>query len=537
VNAPLIAEICYRLDGLPLAIELAAARSRVLTPQVLLGRVRGVIGEKLLDILIGGARNRPTYQQTLRGTIEWSYRLLIADEQVLFARLAVFVGSSTIEAAEMICQLPAQLPIDILNGLTSLVDKSLLQQIAHQDGEPRFRMLETIREYALERLTERDEREQLQVRYADWVLGLVEHAHARLQTSDEAAWLDKLEMEHENINGAMNWALELADPTLVGRLSSALSEFCWIRGYVTLGRHWLRGPLARSELLPLSIRAKVLSRAGMLAWIQSDYSEAQQHCGAALAYYRELSDVNGITWTLRHLAYIAWDQGDHQQTTDLLTESLACARAARDQSGSARALHLLGWVAVLHNDETQATAYYQECLDLCRMAGDQQFVAHALNDLGLVWYRKGQYLQSTALLEEGLRLRRELRVDVGIAWSCLNLGLVACAQGQYELATTRLNESLRMRRDIGDRRGIAECLEALAAVSSHMGQLIRAVRLYGFAARLRALIGSKLPAFDHANHEQLITQLRVLLGAEAYELGWAAGQRMVLDQVLVYGVR
>jgi predicted ATPase len=533
-NTRTVAEICYHLDGLPLAIELAAARSRVLTPQALLARIVGAGGQRPLDFLAGSTRDRPAHQQTLRGTIDWSYQLLTAGEQLLLARLSVFGGGATIESAEFVCSAGGDLPLDLLDSLTSLVDKSLLRWAGPPEGIPRFGMLETIRTYARERLAEQADYERTRRRYVQWALDLAEAAEAHMHTAEEVAWLDMLEAERDNIRGAMAWAREDADPALGARLASALGEFCWARGYVTLGRHWLSDGLARGGHLPLAVRAKALARAGMLAWIQGDYNEAWDRCAAAQRLYSALDDVAGQAWALRHMAYVVWDRGDYAQTATLMGESLDLARAANDPRGSARALHLLGWLAILHNDEPQATACYQECLDLSRAVGDRQFVAHAINDLGLQQRRRGAYAQATVLLTEGLALRRELGVKVGIAWSCLNLGLVARDQGDYPQAMAWFSESLSIRRDLGDRRGVAECLEAIAAVDSLTRQGERGVRLYGVAAQLRAEISAPVLPLRSDDYTPYVARVRALLGDDAFALGWAAGGRMSLEQVLAY---
>jgi tetratricopeptide (TPR) repeat protein len=498
----------------------------------LLARITGASGQRPLDLLTGGPRDHPVYQQTLRGTIDWSYQLLTEDEQQLFERLGVFVGDGTIEAIEAICNATHDLRITVFDGLISLEEKSLLRQTRVQAGDPRFGMLATIRTYALERLSERAEYAQIQQHYASWVLGLVEEAEAHLHTVDELAWLDRLEAELENVRGVMAWALKQSDPTLSAQLASALGEFCWARGYVTLGRHWLTSVLARHEQIVAVVRAKALARCGMLAWIQGDYNEAIDHCQAALALYQNLDIASGCAWTLRHLAYVLWDQGNYEATQALLTESLACARADGNRSASARALHMLGWVAVHRGDETLAVACYEECLALSRAVGDRQFIAHSLNDLGLVWQRRGDYRQATALIESGMGLRRELTINVGIAWSCLNLGLVARDQHDYPRATRWFRESLRLRQDLGDRRGIAECLEALAAVASLENLPAHAAHYYGAAAQLRETIGAPLRSFEHAEYERYVARVRAALGAKQFMRDWTVGQHMRLAEVL-----
>jgi len=362
-NGPAVAEICERLDGLPLAIELAAARVRLLPPQKMLAQLGSRFG-----LLTGGARDLPARHQTLRGAIDWSYDLLDADEKTLFRRLAVFCCSCTLEAAEAVCNGSGGL--DVLNGLGSLVDKSLLEP-SDVHGEPRFGMLETIREYALERLADSGEAEVVRRRHANFFLALAEETEPKLDGAEQVAWLNRLETEHDNLRAALGWALERegacpepaegADAELGLRLAAALGQFWFMRGHWTEARRWLERALEKSSETPAPVRAKGLWMAGL------------------------------------------W-QENPERAKPLLQESLALYRQVEDKRGIARALSGLGHVA---DDFGQATALHEQSLALLQELNDKSGISDVLLSLGVDAWRQGNYGRATRLLEQGLMLARE----------------------------------------------------------------------------------------------------------------------------------
>ena len=294
-NAATIAEICARLDGLPLAIELAAARVKLLPPQAILDRLH-----RPLDMLTGGPRDLPTRQQTLRDTIAWSHDLLESHEQILFRRLAVFVGGWTIEAAEAIHLLEADEPADTLEELASLLDINLIRAIEPAGDEPRLTVLETIREYASERLAESGETAAIQQRHAEYFLQFVEQAEAHLFGADQANWFARIEREHGNIRAALQWAIERREHEKGARLSGSLAWFWLIRGYLSEGRAWLEKTLATSDTLTPVVRAKVLLGIGMMAWAQGDYRQAAPWCEESLALFRRTGDRRGTALALNY---------------------------------------------------------------------------------------------------------------------------------------------------------------------------------------------------------------------------------------------
>jgi predicted ATPase len=519
-HARAVAEICVRLDGLPLAIELAVARSKVLTPSALLLRLTN-----RLDLLTGGSRDLATRQQTLRGTIAWSYDLLDAKERTLFTRLGVFVGGASLAAAETVCggwelgvgsweSTTKAIPnhessiANILDGLSSLVDKSLLRQVEASDGEPRFSMLETIRDFATERLIESDEYEPLRRAHARYFLELAERAEPELTGPNQADWLARLEGEHDNLRAALGWAREQNAAETALRLAGALWRFWYTRSYISEGRRWLNQALAMIENgLPvlhsasgqpddvqmqktsMAVRAKALTGAGGLAYAEGDYAPAQTCYEASLELFRELGDRRGV----------------------------------------ASSINVLGVLAEIAADSARANSLYQEALVLFRELGDRVNVAKILNNLGAAAHDRGDSAQAQAFYTESLALRKALGDQMGIAKSLFNLGEEAQSQGKSTEAISYYVESLTMRAQLGDKEGIAYCLEGLANVAGARGQPKRAARLWGAAAALRENIGTPLAPLERAQHERAINTTRAQY--EGFDAAFLSGQSMTLEQV------
>ena len=359
-NAPAVAEICARLDGLPLAIELAAARVKLLTPQALLPRLASC-----LKLLTGGARDRPARQQTLRGAIDWSYDLLSEEEKALFARLSVFVGGWTVEAAEAVCPAVGDVCLDPLDGLSSLADKSFVRQEEDaRSGEPRFTMLETLREYASERLVASGEWEDARRTHANYFLQLAEEAEPHLTGHAQVAWLARLEIEHDNLRAVLRWALDSMEIGLGLRLAGIVGRFWWVRGYLSEGRGWLDEFLVAAN--PRDDRA-----------ISSAYALA-------------------LNWAAR----LADKQGDYTRTAALAEESLSLFRELGDKRGAASALNILGRAAMRQGDYARARALHEEGLALCRECGDTSGLAASLNNLGILVAEQGNYTQAMELHQE-----------------------------------------------------------------------------------------------------------------------------------------
>jgi predicted ATPase/transposase/transcriptional regulator with XRE-family HTH domain len=530
-NAATVAEICQRLDGLPLAIELAAPRVKLLAPQALLARLVGAHKSTSLQLLTGGGRELPARQQTLRGTIDWSYHLLETSEQALFMRLAVFVGGCTLEAAEAVAselrneneELRNGLRDDtllnsqfsILNSIEALLNHSLLQYTEGVDGETRFTMLETIREYALERLEASGEEDILRRQHAAYYLELAEGAEPQIQGAEQAVWLDRLEMEHDNLRAALSWALTARAAEIGLRLAAALGEFWWPRGHVSEGRRWLAAGLACSGTVTVATRAKALYRAGELAYAQGEYGTAATLLEESLTLYRDLGDKRGIACVLRGLGNTLSFRGDHELAEPLryeslalfrevddawgiawmlyhiaserrniepkvalLEESLALARAGGYKRTTVSVLNGLGLVAREQEDYARAVLFYKESLALCCQLHDTYISAWVLHDLGLVMRNQGDEEQATALFEESLALHREVGNRVGAAVALNHLGDVALWQDDYAQAATRYDESLIILQEVGDMQQCALVLRNQGYLALRQGHHAQAVALF-----------------------------------------------------------
>jgi predicted ATPase/transcriptional regulator with XRE-family HTH domain/Tfp pilus assembly protein PilF len=557
-NARAVAELCLRLDGLPLAIELAAARSKLLTPAALLARLGAAhsIGQPQaasFQILTGGARDRPARQQTLRSAIDWSYELLDPQEQRLFAGLAAFAGGWTIEAAEAVCEIDPQ--FSILDGLESLLDKSLIRQVAGIDDEPRFTMLETIREYALERLSSSGIAPTVLRQHAEHYLGLAEAAEPELTGAQQELWLDRLEREHDNLRAALSCCLEAADPSAQGqtlglaeiglRLAAALWRFWYVHGHLSEGRRWLERAIARcrphnqdtksqpAACDPCSTPvAKALLGAGGLAWAQGDNPRAAQFYGESLALYRELGDRPGVANALNNLGVVVMEQGDYARARALHEESLALRRELADSWGIANSLNNLGVLALEQGDYARARALYEESLALRRELGNLQGIAMALTNLGRVISHLSDYPRASALHQEALGLFQQCADHSGSANALNNLGQVAYLQGEYARAAKYFARSLDLFSELQDQRGIAECLEGLANAAAARGQAQRAARLYGAAEVLHEATDAPLSPADRPVYERTVADARAQLDEVVFMAAWAAGRAMPLDQAI-----
>jgi len=522
-TAPAVAEICARLDGLPLAIEQAAARSKLFPPQGLLARLRS-----RLALLTGGVRDLPARQQTLRNTIDWSYALLDADMQTLFARLAVFVGGFSLEAVEAVCadqELRIEdrgwkraAPSSILDRLASLVDQSLLRQTPGIDGEPRFMLLETIREYALERLELSGEADVVRHRHALHYLGLAVAAESQILGAEQTMWLQRLETDHDNLRAALAWCQTPAGDAEVGlRLAGALWRFWDTRSYLSEGRRWLEQALALSDF-------GVPPENGLVA--AADQANIHQHKAKMATRAQALYGVGAL----------AWSQGDYARATALLEESLALFRALGDTAGIANTQNHLGVIAQLQGDYVRATTLLEGSLALRREQGDKHGIAGALNNLGMVALCQGDYARARPLVEEALAVMRELGSERYIALALNNLGIVALGQHDLVQARTCCMESMRLLRDLNNTYDIADCLVGLAGVASEQGQPARAARLCGATEVLLESIGAVLERAERAAHDRTIAVARSQLDEATFSAMWAEGRTMPLDQTMAYAL-
>jgi predicted ATPase/class 3 adenylate cyclase/DNA-binding CsgD family transcriptional regulator len=564
-NARAIAEICVRLDGLPLAIELAAARIKLLPPQVLLKRL-----SPRLVILTGAPRDVPARQQTLRNTITWSYHLLDVAEKRLFRCLSVFVNGCQLSAAEAICG--AGLDGSVLDGVTSLIDKSLLHQTEQEGEEPRLVMLETIREYGWEALATSGEAEVIQHAHAAYYLALVEEAEQRLTSAGKGRWLERLQREHENLRAALAWLMEHKEQEAALRLCGALWRFWWVRGHVSEGRSELSRALSTSEGVATSVRAKALHAAGSLAGLQGDFEQAEALCGKGLALFRELGDLRGSATSFWMLGYVAWERSDYAAARSLLEEAVALCREVDDQDGITLALYnlatvfllqgeydrarslleeavalsregdaswnttpslwLLALVISFQDDLPRAYALLEESLALARQEGYKDGIAASLFVSGMVTLQQGDEASARPLLEESLALFKELGDRHNIAQVLVGLAWVSLVQGDYAAACALLKESLALARAVGNKWFIAAGLVVYGALATAQGEWAWVARLSGAVEALCKAINGVLPPSARAMQEFTLAAARVQLGEETFRAAWDEGRMMTLEQVL-----
>jgi predicted ATPase/class 3 adenylate cyclase/Tfp pilus assembly protein PilF len=532
-NAPAVAEICVRLDGLPLAIELAAARIKMLPPKAMLQRLTS-----RLKFLTGGARDLPERQRTLRATIEWSYALLDEGEQLLFGRLAVFSGGRTLEAIEAICDAQGDLPVDALEGVSSLLDKSLLRQEEGPNGEPRFVMLETVHEFAREKLEESAEAEEIKRAHAEYFLALAEEAYPELRGPDQLEWLEKLEAEHDNMRTALSWAMERKEAELVLRLGSTLSWLWSVRGYHSEGRRWLEEALAIEGRVSPEVRAMALAGAGVLASEQGDLDRAQQACEEGLELLeheaREASEAK--LNLLAFLGWVAWQREEHDKATELFEEGLALSREMNDTWWLANSLSNLATVSHSQGHSERATELYEESMDLFREQGDKQSLTYCLTNLAMVACSQGDLRRAAQLTEESVALQRELGARGDVALGLCNLGWIALLQDDLGRAADLYRESLSLSWEIGLNPLVQSALEGFACLAGAKGEAERAVRLWGAAQTLHEIKGILRDTDFLDEADVRISAVRSGMGEEVWEEAWRKGRTMTLDEAVSYAL-
>lgn len=524
-NASAVAEICARLDGLPLAIQLAAARIKLFSPPAMRSRLAS-----RLQFLTTGARDLPARQQTLRQAIDWSYDLLSEPEQKLFRRLSTFVGGFTLEAAESVCDTKKDLGLDLLDGVASMVDKSLVRQIEQVDKEPRFAMLETIREYGLEKLAASGEESPTRRAHAAYCVVLAEEGAAENADGELKEWLDRFETEHDNFRAALEWLTETHNAEWGLRLGTALFRFWEMREYLAEGRERLGKLLGlEKQAKPNNARMRTLFAAGVLAADQGDYAASEELLKENLEIARLLEDKRSIAVSLNALAVIARDKGDLPASRALIEESLVLWKELCDRLAIARALSNLAAVVKSQADYTHSRALYEECLSIFRELGDRRGVAWALNHQGDVLYEQGDLATARSLYEQSISTFRELNDRWGIAGSLADLGNLTREQGDHAAAEALYRESLILFKDLGHKRGIARVLEAFASSAVARSELERALKLAGIAAALRQTIGAPLTQAEQLKLEQSLEPARRGLTTTAGRTAWLEGWVMPVE--------
>ncbi len=534
-NAAAIATICRLVDGIPLALELAALRVPVLAIEQLAARLTDA-----LRVLIGGDRTTATRHQTLRATLDWSDTLLTAPERLLLRRLAVFAGGWTIEAAETICAGDALRADDVLELLAHLVEQSLVVVDARGDIA-RYRLLEPVRQYGAAQLHAAGEAVTAHGRHRDAYLALAEEAEEALQGPTPDPWLARLEQERDNLSAALEWSLRAGEDdeseAATGlRLAGALWRFWLMRGYPGQGLRWLERTLAAATGSTRG-RAKALAGAGALAHSQGDYPRAAAVAAESLALWRELADRAGIAGALGTLALVRKAQGDYAQASDLSAEALALWRALEHPLKIAMTLNNLGAVAYDQGMYDQGEAFLTESLAIKRTLGDRQGIASTLINLAEGARYRGDYGRAAALLTESLGLFQALGSTPRIAHVLNSLGVVALYQHDRARAAVLLAESLGLFHTLGNRWGITLGIEALALLAANQGHAASAVRLFGAAAVLRATLGFPLPPVEQASYDDALATVRSALDMAAFDTAWAAGQSLAPEVAVEEALR
>ena len=527
-NAGDVTEICVRLDGLPLAIELAAARVKVLSAASMRTRLAS-----RLQLLTGGARDLPQRQQTLRAAIDWSYELLNAAEQRLLRRLSVFSGGCNLEGAEAVCDTKSDLDLDLLDGIASLVDKNLVQKVEPAKGESRFVMLETIREYVLEKLGASGEAAATKRALAAYCLVLAEEVTTNPSGSELADWLERFTLEHDNFRASLDWLIETEEADWGLRLGAALFRFWEMREFLAEGRSRL-GKLLQlpGAGAPTKVRARALLAAGVLAAEQGDFPAADVRFRESIEITRQLGDKQGTAVSLNALAVKARDLGDVPLARALFEESLLLWRDLGDTKAVARSLSNLASVVKLQGDYERAHSLYEESLSIFRELGDQPGIAWSMNYQGDVSRDQRDFAAAHKWYEQGLAIFREIGDRWGIAGTLADLGNLAREERHYPRAHSLYRESIKKFQELDHKRGIARLLECFAHAAVDQAESERALRLAGAAAALRQNIGAPLTPAEQAKLEAVLESPRRALHSAAASKAWSEGWAMPVERAI-----
>jgi predicted ATPase/DNA-binding SARP family transcriptional activator/DNA-binding CsgD family transcriptional regulator len=528
-NAAAIAAICHRLDGLPLAIELAAARVPVLTPQAILARL-----DRALALLVDGAPDLPDRQRTIRDTIRWSFDLLDHAQQRLLTRMSVFARGCTLAAVEAVCGAEDQ--DDLLGPLGQLIEASLVQmRVPSTTSEARYTLLETVRQFAAEQLAARGEETALATRHARYMLAVAEAAETGLLGSEQAGWLARLDLELDNIRAALANMDEGGETAGLLRLAAALVRMWWIRGHPSEGRRWLEHGLARAAsdpAIPPAVIARAHQAAGNLARMQGDFERAQEHLEACLAIQRAHGDASEIAAALTYLAALLGTRGDVARAISLAEEGLGLRRALGDKRSIALSLGTLGELAFTAGELDAACQYIEEALALYRAVGDAHSIAISLNNLGEALRSRGDLARAAERFHEGLAVFRELGATHGVAYLLANLGDVARLRGDAATARQHYLEALPLFVELGYRDALLGVIAGLARLAAIHGTPEHVVMLFGAEGALRATMGFALVPSEQEEQRQTLALLRDRLPAAVFQAAWEAGSRMSLDEAV-----
>ncbi|MGK2856805.1 MAG: protein kinase domain-containing protein [Thermoanaerobaculia bacterium] len=527
-NAEQIAAICRHLDGLPLAIELAAARIRLLPPAAMLARI-----ENRFSLLSGGPQDLPDRQRTMYGAIAWGHNLLDDAERVLFARVSVFAGGFTLEAAEEVCAAPGG---DTLERLASLVDKSFVRQDAASDGEPRFSLLETIRDFGRDRLAESGETAAIREKHARCFARLAHQADEASKES-QVAWLDILEREHQNMRLAIEWALEQHDAKEALHIAGSLWWFWYLRGHYTEGRRWLGKALAREATGELPASARALTGAGVMAFLQCDYDEATSLLDRSVELSRATGDQRNRAQALQFLGSIARERGDYDHAIDLHQFALTIFGDLGDSTGIARSLNYVGFSSWLKGDFERAATVCGETLATFNASRDGEGTSWSLLNLAAVALYQGNFENAMKLAKQSLAAARTSRFREGIAWALDILGKVSRHRGDLERGEAFLRLSLENHVELGDRWRTASVLEALAGYAVARGEAERAAKLFGAARAIRDQLRTPVPLAERPAVDADRETLETLAPAVDLEAADLVGRSWRLSEAVAFAQR
>ncbi|HYR51653.1 MAG TPA: protein kinase [Candidatus Dormibacteraeota bacterium] len=529
-NGPAVAQICRGLDGIPLAIELAAARVGALPPQEILTRL-----EDRFRLLTKSSRGVIERQQTLRAAIDWSHDLLSDPERGLFRRLGIFAGSFGLEAAEIVCSGDGVDRSEVLDLTTKLFEKSLLVAEEDSRGTGRYRLLETLRDYARERMKAAQEDSALRRRHSEYFLSVVEQSEAELQGPDQARWFHRLDSDHENIRVAIMAAIGEREHAIASRYCGSLWRFWWVRGMWAEGRTKL-GEVLEGESPPGAARLKVLHGAAVLARGQGAYDEAESLLHQGLEMARAQGEERSAASMLHELGNIANQHGNLSKASSFYEESLAISRKLGDERGASSSLHNLGVVAQSQRNYRLAQNLYEEALAMHRALGNRAWEASGLNGLGSVALAREEWATARSCHEQALAIQKELGDQWGMTFSLRELGVAAERSGAFAEARNLLVEGLRILKDLGDREGVAESLESLAGLAVGQRQYDRALRLAGAALALREMLGSPLMPADRQRLDSRLREARQGLGKQVATRAFIEGRGFSFERALQYGL-
>ncbi len=522
-NVDAVVRVCWQLDGMPLALELAAARVSMLHPSDIADRL-----DRDSSLLRQTSRAAPERQRTLTATLDWSYRALAADEQTLFRRLAVFAGAFSLDAVEAVCGAAPLHEDEVLDLLAGLVAQSLVQVVEREEGT-RYRLLEVVRQYGAGLLAKSGEAAAIREGHHDFFLGLALDAQGGL-AGEQAQSIAVLELEHDNLNAALAWRLP-RDPEAGGRLIGLLWPFWYLRGYYQEARLWLEQALSVADEMSPAVRVEVLTGAGVLAFLQCEYETATERLDAALALRRDLADRRGVALVTQRLGSIAREQGRYAEAHELHAQALDIFRELDDAAGVAASLDYLGFAAWLSGELDAALELCDRAVAAAREIGDERQLAGALVNLGATQLARGELGAAREALDAAAAISRELGYQEGIAWSLHELGIMARRRREVPLAARLLGESLSLHRHLGDRWRAASVLEEIGGLATR-AEPTEAAELLAAAGAVRETLGAPLPPAEREDHEAALRTVRSRLSSDAFAAARRAGAKLSLDDAI-----